>query len=195
MYSCAETLHNLVYVILQAIWYAFPAIMANQLPIFATYYNILPSLAKPIDGGRIYKDGKPLFGKNKTIRGFIVAVAGAIIVALIQGVINKSIPAFREISLIDFSGVKLIIFGFLSGVGAMTGDLIKSFFKRRKNFEPGELWFPFDQSDAAIGFIIFTYPLYQPPPEIIIALILSAIPLHMLSNLTGFYLGFKENRF
>ena len=39
------------------------------------------------------------------------------------------------------------------GFGALTGDAIKSFFKRRVNIPPGVSWFPFDQIDYIIGGI------------------------------------------
>jgi CDP-diglyceride synthetase len=37
----------------------------------------------------------------------------------------------------------------------MTGDAVKSFFKRRLGITPGKSWFPFDQLDFVLGAILF----------------------------------------
>ena len=41
--------------------------------------------------------------------------------------------------------------GLRFGIGAMAGDSIKSFFKRRTNIPPDEPWIPFDEVDFALG--------------------------------------------
>ena len=185
---------NLLIMFAGAVWYALPAVTANQLPIFAKYFNILPSLARPIDGGRLYRDGKPLFGKNKTYRGFIVACIGGIIVAIIQWKLLLIFPWLRRIHVVNIKEEYVPLFGFLAGFGAMTGDLIKSFFKRRAGVDPGKPWMPFDQIDAAIGFLVFTSPLFVPPVTLVVVLIMVTIPLHIMTNLAGYYLGFKPSK-
>jgi hypothetical protein len=84
--------------------------IANGTPVIAAKLlgkdNVLP-----LDGNAILSDGNPLFGSSKTIRGVILSVALTTIVALLIGL-----------------GWKV---GFVAASGAMIGDLISSFVKRR----------------------------------------------------------------
>ncbi|KAA0006124.1 MAG: CDP-archaeol synthase, partial [Thermoplasmata archaeon] len=41
--------------------------------------------------------------------------------------------------------------------GALLGDIVESFFKRRVGKERGEDWIPFDQVDFLIGALILCY--------------------------------------
>ena len=67
--------------------------------------------AKPLDGGAKFTDGRPVFGPSKTFRGLVAAVFAAAVAAPLVGLS----PAV----------------GVVAGAGAMTGDLISSFVKRR----------------------------------------------------------------
>lgn len=119
-----------------------PAMAANMAPVFARKYNIFPRLNKPIDFG-FYWRGERLFGAHKTIRGFIVgAISGAIVgVALYLVVDTHPYDYFS----------RAVVYGAVVGFGALAGDSVKSFFKRRFGIKPGTLWVPFDQIDFAIG--------------------------------------------
>src|SRR5215510_1427858 len=72
--------------------------------------------ARPLDGGSRFIDGRPLFGASKTIRGVVLAVAATSIAAPLLGLTVST--------------------GVLVGVGAMAGDLLSSFTKRRLDFKP-----------------------------------------------------------
>ncbi len=73
---------------------------------------------RPVDGGCLFFDGRPLFGKNKTIRGVLAGIicGGAISVVL-------GFPLWLGLSVACLS---------------MSGDLLSSFFKRRLSFSSGE---------------------------------------------------------
>src|SRR3989338_11359416 len=126
---------------LQLIYIALPAFVANMLPVFATHWDIFPTLAHPIDERR--------FGVNKTWRGLVVGVIGAIAIASAQWLIFSPYPTVMH----------AFLFGALAGSGALGGDLIKSFFKRLFGIENGRPFVPFDQIDYMLGFLLFTYPL------------------------------------
>lgn len=91
---------------------------------------------KPIDFNIKFM-GKPLLGKNKTFKGIITGLFLAILITLIQTILFKQ-GHFQNISLIDYSKINFLFFGFLMGFGAICGDLIESFFKRRINLKPGQ---------------------------------------------------------
>lgn len=67
--------------------------------------------ARPVDGGAAFADGRPVFGASKTVRGLVAALLAATVAA-------------------PLIGLPLAI-GIVAGAGAMTGDLVSSFVKRR----------------------------------------------------------------
>jgi len=151
----------------------------------------LKKLAVPIDFNLKLK-GKPVFGKNKTLRGFLFAVLYSIVIAMIQNLLFNSSESFRTISLLDYSN--WLLFGFLIGFGAITGDLIKSFFKRRLDIPAGARFFPWDQLDFVIGALIVVSLVYKLTLVMIITIILISIVLHIIVNHVGFYLKLRTTK-
>jgi len=80
----------------------------------------------------------------------------------------------------------------LFGLGAIAGDLVKSFFKRRLKIAEGRPWIPFDQIDLVLGALICVSPVYALDlPRVLVLLLLTPF-LHFLTNLTGYTLGLKD---
>lgn len=178
-------------ILLKCLWFILPAGFANMTPTFAK--RIFSSLNLPIDFNKTFLD-KPIFGKHKTWRGLITGTIVGVIIFTIQKWLYQ-FPSFEKISLLNYREYSLV-FGFLLGFGALFGDLVKSFFKRRFNIPPGKSWFPFDQVDWVIGALLFSYSLYIPSREIVLILILFfGLIVHPLSNYIGFLLKIKENKF
>jgi len=144
----------------------------------------------PMDFNKKF-NGKAIFGKNKTFRGFIFGVIFAIIAAYIQYLFYKK-GAFAGISFIDYSN--WLVIGFLLGFGAIFGDLIKSLIKRRVNYEPGEPFVPFDQLDFVIGALIFTYPIVILSVDRIIMIIALSFALHVIVNHIAFYTKVRKEK-
>jgi hypothetical protein len=95
----------------------------------------------PIDGGYLLLDGRPLFGRHKTIRGVL---AGIITGSLIG-------PAL---------GFPLWL-GLGAGFLSMLGDLLSSFLKRRFSFASGDAVPGLDQiPEGLLPFVLFT-PYYS----------------------------------
>lgn len=175
--------------ILKCLYIILPGIGTNMAPVFVR--RVFKKLAVPIDFNKKIK-GKPIFGKNKTYRGFIFAILVAILIAYIQYVLY-SYPFFRELSLIDYSD--WLVFGFLIGFGVMFGDLIGSFFKRRLGIKPGKPFPPVDQIDAAIGGLLFILFVYIPPLNVIITVILLSFVMSVAIHFLGYYLGLRKTKF
>lgn len=89
--------------------------IANGAPVIAKRV-LRERLAWPLDGGARFLDGRPLFGASKTIRGLVLAVAATTAIAPLL-----ALPP----------GI-----GALVGAGAMAGDLLSSFTKRRLDYKP-----------------------------------------------------------
>jgi CDP-2,3-bis-(O-geranylgeranyl)-sn-glycerol synthase len=174
-------------------YFIVPAYFANMAPVIANKLGILKSTNKPIEQNIRFWDGKSLFGKNKTYRGFIVGIISGIILAYIQ-MLLYNIQFFKLISIIDYSNPLLV--GFLLGAGAITGDLIESFFKRRININPGSKFIPLDQTDFVLGAYLFTYPLYAEyiSMYLFMSSILVSFFLHIIVNHMAFYLKVRKEK-
>lgn len=85
-----------------------------------------------------------------------------------------------------------IVLGLLLGFGALTGDLIKSFFKRRLGFERGKSWFPFDQIDFILGAFLFSIALVPFNWKYLVILLIITPAIHWATNYTGFKLKLKK---
>lgn len=99
-------------------------IVANSAPVLVR--DVLKEhCAMPLDGGLRWRDGRPLFGPSKTLRGVVVAIGATALVGWLLGL-----------------GVW---FGALIGAFAMLGDLLSSFIKRRRGLPPSSRAFGLDQ--------------------------------------------------
>lgn len=98
--------------------------LANGTPVIAK--KVLGSyLARPLDGGMVLGDGRPLLGSSKTIRGVVLAILVTTLCAPAVG--------------LDWT------VGLLVSVTAMTGDVLSSFAKRRMMLDSGSMALGLDQ--------------------------------------------------
>lgn len=178
--------------LLQCLYFMLPAYIANMAPVFAEKLGVLKFLARSVDGGKRWK-GRPILGDHKTWRGFVVGVAMAIAVIWVQYFLY-SIPVFKDLSLINYSEINLWLLGILLGFGALFGDLIKSFFKRRVGVLPGRPWIPFDQIDFALGALIFVNFIFRPPWTLVFIVLLVTPVLHILANRLGYLLKIRNTK-
>jgi hypothetical protein len=98
--------------------------LANGTPLVAK--KLFGSrFSYPVDGGRAFVDGRPLFGPSKTIRGVLASIA----------VTSACAPLI---------GVEASV-GATAAAAAMAGDLFSSFLKRRLDFPPSSQAIGLDQ--------------------------------------------------
>ncbi|MEW6692263.1 MAG: CDP-archaeol synthase [Pseudomonadota bacterium] len=110
---------------------------ANGAPILAGWL-FGQVLDRPLDGGRHFLDGRPLFGPRKTWRGLIAALLGAAAMA----------PA---LGLGAITGMLLALF-------SMLGDLGSSFVKRRLALAPSSRAPLLDQLPEALLPLLLLKP-------------------------------------
>ncbi len=183
----------LLILIISSLYFMLPAYLANMsAEVFSRIISPrVKFLARPIDNNQKWQ-GKPLFGSHKTWGGLLYASLAGIIVFFIQQklFIYSSI---KQISLLDYPSAPLLL-GFLLGFGAISGDLIKSFFKRRTSIPPGKPWIPFDQLDFLAGAVIFSLPIVILPWQNYLAIFLITPVLHILINRIGYYLKIRKDK-
>jgi CDP-2,3-bis-(O-geranylgeranyl)-sn-glycerol synthase len=131
-----------------------------------------------------------LFGSGKTWRGLVSATIVGMLAAGLQALLYD-FSWFNEISLINYQR-SWLAFGFCAGAGAILGDLIKSFFKRRVHISSGGSWPVFDQLDFIVGFFVATWWLLQPGWEVLLAAAVLTLILHPLTNIIAYSLKLKK---
>lgn len=135
--------------VLTALWLMLPAYLANIGPVFV-------GGGAPIDGGRLWRDGKPVLGPGKTWRGLLLApFVAAILVGLLRWLVTDtgwgSVQPWSDWGPAPWWFVLV----YAMGLGALVGDAVKSFFKRRTGRDRGAKWPGFDQLDFVVGAIAF----------------------------------------
>jgi CDP-2,3-bis-(O-geranylgeranyl)-sn-glycerol synthase len=137
-------------IIIQAFWLIIPAYVANASAL-------LVGGGTPIDFGKTYKDGRRILGDGKTWRGLFAGAFLGMTSGFALSVAAKYAQLYSfPIYLADFTGFPYMIpLIFSICFGALLGDIIESFIKRRIGRERGEDWIPFDQLDFIIG-VLFT---------------------------------------
>jgi len=173
---------------LKCFYFILPAYFANMAPVIVK--NRFNYLAVPIDFGKKIK-GKELFGKNKTFRGFTFAILFAIAITYLQFLLYE-FNFFKNLSFINYSSWLLL--GFLFGFGAIFGDLIESFIKRRLNLKSGEKFIPWDQLDFVIGALIFVNLIIDITWKIVLFIIVISIIGHILVNHAAYYLKIRKEK-
>lgn len=113
-------------------------LVANGAPILAG--RLLPGfLARPLDGGALWRDGRPLLGPRKTWRGLLAALAATAAASLLLG--EGWLP------------------GLAAAAAAMAGDGLSSFVKRRLNVAPSDPAVALDQVPEAVLPALVLKPL------------------------------------
>ena len=163
---------DIIQLIISAIEFIFPAYCANAVPVLA-------GGGFPMDFGKNFIDGKRILGKNKTFRGFFA------------GLIIGSLVGVAESFLFGYG----IYFGFLVSLGALIGDLVGAFIKRRMNLAPGQLLPVIDQIDFIVGAVVLSLPvsLQFISWELLLAIFVITPPLHLLTNFAAYKLKLKAN--
>jgi len=139
-------------IIIQALWLILPAYIANASAL-------LVGGGTPIDFGKNWKDGKRILGDGKTWRGLITGAFVGMTCGFGFSVVAKlaATSDFAFLGINDYTGFPLMI-PIVASIcfGALIGDIIESFFKRRLGKDRGEDWIPFDQLDFILGALFFS---------------------------------------
>tara|TARA_Y100000310_G_scaffold327507_1_gene393997 strand:+ start:912 stop:1448 length:537 start_codon:yes stop_codon:yes gene_type:complete len=173
--------------IVKSFYLMLPAYFANMAPVLCKRIKFLNV---PVDLNEKL-EGRPILGRNKTYRGLLAGVIFAVIIAFIQFLLSR-IGFFSSLSILDYSRWYLI--GFLLGLGALMGDMAESFIKRRLNIRPGRSFIPFDQTDYAIGALIFISVLKRLELGFMLITIALSFVLHILVSQIAFYLRLRKER-
>ena len=177
--------------ILSCLYFFLPAYFTNMIPplatkILATKMGFFGFLDKEVDFGKKFQ-GQPVFGSHKSWRGVIFGIILGISVAGFQFWLYR-FPSIRNISLLDYHEINILVFGFLISAGAIFGDLLSAFVKRRLKLAPGTKFLPFDQTNYVIGAALFLTPVFKIDILVWINLFVLTFLLHIIFNRLGYLL-------
>lgn len=161
-----------MFLIIKALWFILPAYFANAAPV-------LLGGGIPIDGGKKLSDGQPIFGNGKTIRGFVAGLIAGTAVGGLQGILQGFLHGSWML-------------GLLLALGALTGDLVGSFIKRRGKLRQGMPALGLDQLDFVVGALLLGALLEVPSLKIIATILIITPLIHVGTNLAAYKLGYKS---
>ncbi|WP_304105635.1 CDP-2,3-bis-(O-geranylgeranyl)-sn-glycerol synthase [Methanobrevibacter ruminantium] len=177
--------------ILGAVYFMLPAYVAN-----------LSGLAfgggTPVDGGKEYKDGRRLIGNGVTWKGFI---NGTILGTIVGGILGIIGSFYGDLNVLTSGVIALPVYGsiiggltlgFLMAFGALLGDLVGSFIKRRMGLQSGEPAPIMDQLDFVVGALILSLLVVKISWEFFIIIAVLTLILHLGSNMIAYLLGIKD---
>ncbi|UCD00437.1 MAG: CDP-2,3-bis-(O-geranylgeranyl)-sn-glycerol synthase [Promethearchaeota archaeon] len=181
---------------------------------------------KPIDGGRYFRDGRRILGDHKTWNGlkgplyigipisFCIFLLFNILWIPISDIINDATAQgqyllYNDIKIFEYYFIGgefpvnfliLIIRIILASYGAVLGDLIGSFLKRRFDIKSGAPFWIVDQLDFALVALLFAsipgfiWPnlFILPDPFIIIFLIILTPAVSIIANTVAYIIGLKD---
>lgn len=178
--------------VLWSLWFFLPAGLATLAPILATKAPLIRNYKAPMDFGKTYK-GTRILGDTKTWRGLIVGIGAGVAVGGLQMLIfTLAQPSFVHTSVFDYGSWTTLWLGGALGVGAIVGDAVKSFFKRRIGVPPSESWLVFDQIDYIIGGCICAAVFVVLPLPDYLVILGVWFGIHVLFGYIGYVTGFKK---
>ena len=162
--------------VVRILLYLAPMYFANAAPMFLGGRT-------PLDFNKKFLDGKPIFGEGKTLRG---TIAGIAVGSLVGAVIAMLLPQYAAY----FSDYFLL--SFLLAVGAIAGDVLASFFKRRNDIDRGTEVLFLDQLDFAFGAIILGSFVYVPDFFELLIICIATLLVHKVSNFIAYKVKLKK---
>ncbi|MFN3909752.1 MAG: CDP-2,3-bis-(O-geranylgeranyl)-sn-glycerol synthase [Candidatus Anstonellaceae archaeon] len=164
--------------------FIFPAYIANSAPV------ILGGKF-PIDFNKKFFDGRPILGKGKTYLGLL----GGFLAGMLSSILEAKILIGSEFDIFASNFYLYLEIGFLLSSGALLGDLLGSFIKRRLGIKQGKSSFLLDQLTFLVVALFFVYIAgfrYLFSLENILFLFFFTYILHRAANYIAFMLKLKK---
>ncbi len=166
MLEVLRVILDLFVIFFLSMWIIFPAYLANAVAVPVSKGHQF----HPIDGGRSFR-GQRVFGDGKTWEGFLLAsgigIAGGLAQCLLSPLFLLPSLAWHDfygaiivpradLELYVAANAQAIARALLFPPGAMLGDLLGSFIKRRLNIPRGAKAPVLDQLDFIAGTILLS---------------------------------------
>ncbi|MFH0929540.1 MAG: CDP-2,3-bis-(O-geranylgeranyl)-sn-glycerol synthase [Candidatus Aenigmatarchaeota archaeon] len=173
------------------LWIEFVKALLILLPAFAA--NAFPPLAKgkrPIDFGKKLL-GNRIFGDGKTIEGFILGTAAGFLVGAVETLLYPNLNAYAMQYGVTLPLMTMTV-GFLISFGALIGDLVGSFFKRRFGLERGANVPFLDQWNFIVMAVLFSIWFTEISIWMFVIMLLTTLIVHRAANIIAHRLKIKR---
>jgi CDP-2,3-bis-(O-geranylgeranyl)-sn-glycerol synthase len=144
-----------------------PAYIANSVPVVFSGKH-----PHPIDFGKNLRDGKRFLGDGKTYEGFFTG--------LFFGTLAGAIVGYA-------------LYSFLLALGALLGDMVGAFVKRRLGMPRGKSAPVLDQLDFIAGALILLSIVYPITWQQVLFIAAVTVPIHLSTNYVAFKLKLKKH--
>lgn len=184
-----------------------PAILAGIFNMIWCTLPVADCLKKPIDQHKNWRDGRRIFGDNKTWKGFLGMVAFGTLFTLLWGAVCAPQSTLYTHNLLyrynsntwQFNAAIGFGFGFMYALF----ELPNSFLKRRLKIEPGRppkgLLQPFfiflDQADSVFGMVLVVALVTPMSLPFYLAYVLLGAATHIVINMLLFAVKLRKNPF
>lgn len=171
-----------------AVWLMLPAYVPNPAAV-------LTGGGLPVDLGRRAWDGKRILGDGKTYRGLLGGTFSGIAVGLLQYLVEPylGIGPYYHLPM-----AQLVVVLPVMAFGALFGDLVKSFFKRRIGVRRGHPLPVADQLDFVLGAWLLAYLfarawfLQNFTFWVVVTVLVLTPAIHLVVNIIGYVLGRQD---
>ena len=171
-----------------------------------TLYFILPAYfsngsglvfggGTPVDFGKSDKKGNRWIGDGVTWRGFIAGTIIGTLTGAVQGYFGPELMQTFGQYIITPIATDLhsgIMIGFLLGFGALLGDALGSFIKRRMGIGRGKPAPILDQLDFIIVALILVSLVVELNLICVVLAIILTLFIHLIANTGAYLLGMKD---
>ena len=183
-----------------------PTILAGVMVMLWCKLPILKAIAKPIDFGKNFIDGKRLFGDNKTWKGMLGYILFNTLFSVLWGFACQT-GALHDLNFFYQNHENTIPFnlliGVLLGLGYSLFELPNSFLKRRLDITPGKsvsgFWKVFfiflDQADSVFGVALVVWMFYPLGIGLYLLYVLVGAATHLFLNMMLYFMHLRKNMF
>jgi len=201
-----SSLKNLADTIVKMYVTLLPAIIAGILVMVWCKTGLMKSAMKPMDMGKYFRDGKRIFGDNKTWKGFIgYLIFGAASTVIWGAVCNGTGIDHLNYFYVNHENTFLfnLMIGVLLGLGYALFELPNSFLKRRLDITPGKttsggwkVFFIFlDQADSIFGCALVVWLFYDLGIGLYLLYVLVGAFTHIVMNMLLYVCKLRKNPF
>jgi CDP-2,3-bis-(O-geranylgeranyl)-sn-glycerol synthase len=177
---------SLLGTVVGALWAMLPAYVPNNAAV-------LFGGGRPLDGGRNLGERR-ILGDGKTWRGTIAGIGTGVVLAGVLNVVRERAGAAIGVTLPSFPAPAAVALA----AGAMLGDILASFLKRRTGRDRGAAFPGLDQLDFVVAALAlaavvapdWTKETFTPGRLVVVTIVTPA--LHLVTNAGAYLLGLKD---
>lgn len=180
-----------------------PVILAGIINMLFVKTSICKKHRSPMDHGKILKDGRRLFGDNKTWIGFAGMIFSNMFSQVLWGMVcDTGFNSYNYIYQYHENSISInLLTGACFGLVYVLCELPNSFIKRRIDIPEGQtvsgwkgrLFFIVDQTDSLIGVTLFLACLYPMSVLQYVLYIMLGAGTHVAVNFVLYKLKIRKN--